>query len=215
MKKIFVAIACMLAAGSTAAMAQNNTTNGSATCNQVQCGPANCNQIQCGPANCNQVQCGPANCNQVSCSPNECGNIQGICGNPCGNACSFNDLNLTDTQKKQLQELNQNFQNKKKALFDQKKANKSRNDSTKSSMRKQAKELRSQKLSEIKSILTPEQYTKFLENYYLNGNNQGKNFHKGTPHHQFRQKGEGRPQYKKSDKKFSKISDKKSDKKNK
>lgn len=144
MKRIILGIACMAALGVGSMNAQNNN-----------CAPANCNQTQCVPAaNCNQTQCIPANCDYNR-----------------GRNCPFANLNLTDAQKQQLQSLNQKYDAQKSEL---KKDNKTRNEAAKTEFRKQAKQMQEQRLADIKKILTPEQYTLYLENCYMTGNHKAK-----------------------------------------
>lgn len=80
------------------------------------------------------------------------------CTNPCAQAqfCPFDGLNLTDAQKQQFKDLRAKRQQAKKDAKADRKAD-----------RKAAKKAQ---LDEIKSILTPEQYTLFLENHFVNGN---------------------------------------------
>lgn len=194
----------MLAFGTAAATAQNNN-----------CVPANCNQTQCAPAsNCNQTQCVPA----ADCNRNQC--VLGDGSYNCNKNCPFANLNLTDTQQKQIQVLNQKYDTQKRDLSKLKKDNKERNDAARSELRKQAQQMQTQKLADIKKILTPEQYTKYLENCYMAGNNKVKHARKGDPrgnrHHAYHKGGPRRDLYKSdlSSRKVEKnIETKKSDKK--
>lgn len=153
MKKILLGMACMLALGAATATAQNNKNCATDNCPRTQCAVTNCPQGR----NCPQ---GPAVCESA------------------GAECCFADLSLTDAQKKQLQELNQNYASKKREMLEQQKTAKAQNDSCKKALRQCSKDLRAQKLADIKKILTPEQYTKFLENAYLNNNGKKLNMRK-------------------------------------
>lgn len=177
MKRIILGIACMVALGTAAATAQNNNN----------CVPANCNQTQCvSTTNCNQTQCVIGGTNSK------------------GKYCPFDNLNLTDAQKKQLQALNQKFDAQKRELGNQKKENKARNEAVKSEFRKQAQQMQSQKLAEIKKILTPEQYTKYLENCHNSGKAFNKDKARGGKHHAYRKDGK-RHDLRKSDLKGNKV----------
>ena len=88
---------------------------------------------------------------------------------PCGEArClrQFEGLGLTDAQKTQLVELNKARAAEFKALRKDCRDRKNRCDSTARVDRRAAQ---AKYLAELKKVLTPEQYTQFLENAYLNG----------------------------------------------
>ena len=194
----------MLAFGTAAATAQNNN-----------CVPANCNQTQCVPASdCNQTHCVPA----ADCNRNQC--VLGDGSYNCNKNCPFATLNLTDTQRKQIQALNQKYDAQMRDLSKLKKDNKERNDAARSELRKQGQQMQTQKLADIKKILTPEQYTKYLENCYMYGNNKVKHARKGDSrgnrHHAYHKGSPRRDLYKSdlSSRKVEKnIETKKSDKK--
>lgn len=91
----------------------------------------------------------------------------------------FDELNLTDTQKAKLQELNekcraerqqqmkmQKEEAKKEAQA--RKADKQRNDSMRIAERKAAKK---KYLDEVKAIIGQDKYVAYLENMYINGGN--------------------------------------------
>ena len=159
MKKTMIGIACMLGFGIATAYAQTATPCGA---------PANCQRENCTQANCQQTSCPQVNCTQVPCGRQYCGRpVQ------CYNFSCFNGLNLTDTQKQQLQALCKNYGDKRQALRQDNRQNKQRNDSLRKDMRNKALDLKRQQLADIKKILTPEQYTQFLEQNYIN---------KGTKH---------------------------------
>lgn len=89
----------------------------------------------------------------------------------------FKDLNLTDAQKEQLTALKAE---QKAARTEAKKDKKA----AKAEMRREG---RQQYLAKVKSILTPEQYTKYMENQLVDG-------HKGKPvmrHHGGKRQMEG------------------------
>lgn len=154
MKKSMIGIACMLGFGIATAYAQTATTCGAS----ANCAPQNCAQVNCQQTDCPQTDCAQIPCNrQYKGRPAQCN----------GFSC-FNGLNLTDTQKQQLQALCKNYGEKRQALRGDAKQNKQRNDSLKKDLRNQAQDLKRQQLADIKKILTPEQYTQFLEQNYIN-----------------------------------------------
>lgn len=149
-----IGIACMLGFGIATAYAQTATTCGAS----ANCAPQNCAQVNCPQTNCPQTDCAQIPCNrQYKARPAQCNSF----------SC-FNGLNLTDTQKQQLQALCKNYGEKRQALRGDAQQNKQRNDSLKKDLRNQAHDLKRQQLADIKKILTPEQYTQFLEQNYLN-----------------------------------------------
>lgn len=172
MKKFILGVACMLALGTMSVNAQNNNNN----CAPQKCVPEKCATQKCAPEKCARQNCGPQNCGPQNCAPRACGESR-------GSGCLLESLNLTDAQKTKLQEINKKYADRRCELFNQARDCKQNNDSVKQSVRSQARELKSQKLNDIKSVLTKEQYTQFLENYYLNGPDKG-NFRKdgNRPH---------------------------------
>lgn len=82
---------------------------------------------------------------------------------------SFEGLNLTDDQKAKIQALKTQRADKAKA---QAQADKAKKKEAKAKARAEKMQARKDYLASLKSILTPEQYTKFLENNFV---------HKGDP----------------------------------
>lgn len=83
--------------------------------------------------------------------------------------CSlFEGLNLTDTQKAQLQKLNADRKASREQLAKARKESKMRTDSAARADRRASKK---QYLEEVKAIIGPDQYVTFLENVYINGVN--------------------------------------------
>lgn len=102
-------------------------------------------------------------CNQTSgqCSPADCQNPAGECAAPQA-VCPFDGLNLTAEQQAKLKEIAP-CGNK-----DGKKADKEAREQALKDRREAAQNSRREYLAKVKTILTPEQYTRFLENSYLN-----------------------------------------------
>lgn len=88
----------------------------------------------------------------------------------------FEGLNLTDAQKTKLADLRKSRAEQAKALKEQGKADKQK-------AAEGRKNFKQQYLKDVKAILTPEQYTQFLENSYVKQGhrpNFDKKCHKGT-----------------------------------
>ncbi len=109
------------------------------------CPQNNCTkQTQCTTAqNCGQQNCTPGSCTPQSCAPGARRGGAARCN-------AFEGLNLSDQQKSQLQALGQDC----KVQRDKKQC-----------------DGRKERLAKIKTILTPEQYTQFLENNFVQGGN--------------------------------------------
>lgn len=157
MKKFILGVACMLALGTMSANAQINNNN--------------CSVQNCATQNCTPQNCTPQNRAARTCDASR------------GPVCMLESLDLTDAQKTKIQEINKKYADRKRELCNLARESKQKNDSVKRSTRSQVRDLRSQKLNDIKSVLTKEQYTQFLENYYLSFPDKG-NFKKdGNRHH--------------------------------
>ena len=81
----------------------------------------------------------------------------------------FDNLNLSDSQKAQLQQLGEKKKAERMQQSQAKKENKMRNDSAKIADRRSD---RKEYLEEVKAIIGPENYVVFLENFYVNGGSQ-------------------------------------------
>ena len=90
----------------------------------------------------------------------------------------YEGLTLTDAQKAQLQQLDEKRNAQRKQNADAQKVEKQRNDSVRMAARKTAKK---EYLEEVKAIIGPDQYVVFLENFYINGGNQGGKAMKQAP----------------------------------
>ena len=82
----------------------------------------------------------------------------------------YEGLTLTDTQKTQLQQLDEKRAAQRRENAEAKKAEKQQKNADRMDARKAAK---MEYLQEVKAIVGPEQYVVFLENFYVNGNSQG------------------------------------------
>lgn len=141
MKKFIISSTLFLAALAGGLTASAQTQ----TCPQNNC----TKQTQCTTAqNCGQQNCTPGSCTPGSCAPQSCAPGARRGGAPRCNA--FEGLNLSDQQKSQLKALGQDC----KAQRDKKQC-----------------DGRKERLAKIKTILTPEQYTQFLENNFVQGGN--------------------------------------------
>lgn len=109
-----------------------------------------------------------ANCNnEQACTPNApCTKADSVCTG--GECALFEGLNLTDTQKAQLQTLNANRRIAREQLAKARKETKMRDAQAARADRRASKK---QYLEEVKAIIGPDQYVTFLENVYINGGN--------------------------------------------
>ena len=82
----------------------------------------------------------------------------------------YEGLNLTDAQKTQLQQLDEKRAALRKENAEARKAEKQQKNADRMAVRKAAK---MRYLQDVKAIVGPEQYIVFLENFYVNGDNQG------------------------------------------
>lgn len=79
-------------------------------------------------------------------------------------ACSLEGLNLSDKQKEQIEALNKNTKTSRQELANKVKSNRV----AKNELKSQHKAIREQYIKDLGNILTPDQYVKFLQNYYVN-----------------------------------------------
>lgn len=150
-KIISLAIATALFCAAGASAKDNKNDN---KCPMVQ----NCDCKKCeGPEKCKNEKCKKNNCKDCFRRADRPGNRQGI--NP------FEGLNLNEKQIAAIKAVPTPRQVMKEAA---KNGNKGQD------MRALSKTIRTDYLKNIQKILTPEQYTKFLENHYLNSSKAGK-----------------------------------------
>lgn len=150
MKKLILAIAAIAISCGFAVKADNQKT---------ECAAKACKEQACATA-CEKK--GDKKCDKKCDKPCDKKAMKGCEAGACN---PFEGLNLTDAQKQQLKDLRQ----KEMQQVKDKKADKKQAKDAKKADRKAAKQAR---LAEIKKILTPEQYTKFLENSLLNSDKQ-------------------------------------------
>lgn len=130
----------------------------------------------------------------------QCPMAKGQKGEKVNKPCPFENLNLTDTQKQQLQAL-------QAKQVETMKANREAKKEAKKVDREQAKkarlEMKQNYLKEVKSILGQEKYIQFLENSFIEGGNQGPRMGQMKKDGQFQkgQKGQKGPQQGKAAKK--------------
>lgn len=101
----------------------------------------------------------PLNKENVKCKKNEKRNC-------CKAVNPFEGLNLSDSQKSQLQQLDSKRKAARQQQAQSRKETKQRNDSARMAARRAEKK---SYLEEVKAIIGPEQYVVFLENMYVNG----------------------------------------------
>ncbi len=122
----------------------------SATCAKTECKiKKECNKI------CNNKDC--KNCK-------DCKDCKACCKKGAQEVCVFDGLNLTDTQKGQIEALNKAVKVSRQELAAKAKESKE----VKTDMRKQNKAIREQYIKDLGNILNSDQYVKFLQNYYVN-----------------------------------------------
>lgn len=98
----------------------------------------------------------------------------------------YEGLNLTDAQKTKLQQLDDKQKAQRRQKMEEMKANKEANKAAQKADRTAMLEARKAEkksyLEEVKAIIGPDQYVVFLENFYINGGNQGGKSMKQAPH---------------------------------
>lgn len=100
----------------------------------------------------------PACANQECTATEACGkNCNGKCDKPCQRPCEFEGLNLTEQQQAQIKAI----QEEQRAKCAKDKADCK---AQKEARAEQRRACRAEYLAKIKSVLTPEQYTAYLEN---------------------------------------------------
>lgn len=104
-------------------------------------------------------------------------------------ACALEGLNLTDKQKGQIQALNQAAKTSRQELANKVKSN----NVAKNELKSQRKAIREQYVKDLGNILTPDQYVKFLQNYYVNNSGHQKRMGKAPMKGHKGHKGQMRP----------------------
>lgn len=142
-------------------------------------------------AQCANTECASQkNCNDIKCPTNgRCGKQK--TGRTCPNAgvCALEGLNLTDTQKGQIEALNQATKTSRQELANKVKSN----NVAKNELKSQRKAIREQYVKDLGNILTPDQYVKFLQNYYVNNSGHQKRMGKAPMKGHKGHKGQMRP----------------------
>lgn len=184
MKKLIFSLA-ILAASSMAVMAQTSTP-----CNPgSNCLPAGTcavsNECRNGADGCNPAVC-PAGEKNPGCRKyRDCG-MADSAKRVCREDILFQDLNLSKEQQTKLSDLRKSLREKCRKAADERKCDRDGKKCQSAEQKKQMKEAakgrveaaRKDYLAGVKSILTAEQYTKFLENNYVYMQG-GKHFVKG------------------------------------
>lgn len=142
MKKIILSLAIL--ASVFTVQAQETKTDGKCT-SKTEC-----------TKSCDKKDCGKKDCKKKDCGKPECGKKDYF------QSPAFKGITLTDDQKKKIEALN-TAGKPAKAQRDGK-VTKEEMKAKREEMKKQREKARSKYLEGMKSILTPEQYTKYLEN---------------------------------------------------
>lgn len=103
---------------------------------------------------------------------------------------AFEGINLTDAQKSKLEELSKANRAQRDEKSVQKPDKEDKKNLSKEDLQKMQSDIKAKRaenknkfLNDVKSVLTPEQYTKFLENSYkMAGNQKGKGIRQGGKH---------------------------------
>lgn len=170
MKKFMMTLAVMaMTAG--AAMAQTQDTK---ACTKDCAKNEQCQKKDCKKDDCKKSDCKKNDCKKSDCKKSDCKKACDAKG-----ACEFEGLNLTDAQKEQIKTIKSEQQAARQAKKEAAKAGK---DAAKADRQAERKAY----LEKVKAVLTPEQYTQYLENQATRANKpmgrpQGKRFDKNAP----------------------------------
>ncbi|MDE7413753.1 MAG: Spy/CpxP family protein refolding chaperone [Muribaculaceae bacterium] len=182
MKKLILGISFLMMAafaGTAGAQCVKENCPDKTKCATEQCAKKDCKAKDCKVKDCDKRDCDKSKCDKRDCDKSKC-DKKGKCdkgfeckmpardgkGNFGKGACPFEGLNLTDAQIEQVKDLDNALKASRKEMMDAAKAS-----GTKLSLderRQNDISLRTKYLSDLKNILSPEQYTEFLQNFYVN-----------------------------------------------
>lgn len=170
-KKILALAIAAVTLMASSASAQNNRCNAPAN---------NCKTEQCTAAPCDKKVCKKADCNYPDCTKNCCQKQR--CNKKDRKQCRmFESLNLTQDQQSRIAAITPPREVIKAAV---------KNGTVKQgeNMREYVRTVRADYLKSVKQVLTPDQYNKFLENFFVNAapNHKGKTNKHGQHHKQGR-----------------------------
>lgn len=175
-KKILSLAIAAIALMASSASAQNRCNNSSNDCKIEKCDKSACKKEACKKENCKKQDCKKENCKMQACKKNVC--KPGACDRK--KKCNpFAGLNLSQEQQTRIAAITPPCEVIKTAI---KNGNVKRGDN----MREYIRTVRADYLNSVKQVLSSDQYTKFLENYFINtpakrGQKDGK-FGKGQKH---------------------------------
>ncbi|MDE6027300.1 MAG: Spy/CpxP family protein refolding chaperone [Muribaculaceae bacterium] len=144
------------------------------------------NEANCpDPENCKKEQCDKKDCKVPDCKKNECADCSqdkqdcrrrdykgprpghhDMAAAEARQAALFEGLNLTSEQQQKITDLDKALKASRQELKD--KAKEDKNARSRSAMMENEKALRVKYLADLNNILSAEQYTQFLQNFYVN-----------------------------------------------
>lgn len=163
MKKTILGISFMLMAA-FAGSASAQTSENASCANPENCNKEQCDQKKCDKKDCKKERTGTFDCKMP---PRDKGGKHGVLSGQELQVSPFKGLNLSDEQKTKVQDLQNAMEASKHELKEKAKAE-GNVQGKRAEMQAAAKELRVKYLEDLKKILSPEQYTEFLQNFYVN-----------------------------------------------
>lgn len=180
-KKILSLAIAAVALMASSASAQNRCNNSSNDCKIEKCDKSACKKEACKKENCKKQDCKKQDCKKENCKMQTCKkNVckPGACDRK--KKCNpFAGLNLSQEQQTRIAAIPTPRQVMKAAV--------EKGDVKRENIREYVRTVRADYLNSVKQVLSSDQYTKFLENYFVNtpakrGQKDGK-FGKGQKHY--------------------------------
>lgn len=152
-KKILaLAIAAVTLMASSASARENRCANNGNNCKIEKCEKAACKKDACKKENCKKQACKKDNCKQNVCKPG---------ARDCKKKCNpFEGLNLSQEQQTRIAAIPTPRQVMKAAV--------EKGDIKRENVREYVRTVRADYLNNVKQVLSSDQYTKFLENNFIN-----------------------------------------------